>query len=92
MSTEKIVTMDQKDLDTVKKIKNEYNQLAFNLGQLEFEIDRFLTITNSLKKEKEELLDQRKKLYVGEEQLVDDFKKKYGPGQIDLEKGIYIKD
>jgi hypothetical protein len=71
MSEVKKLTAEE--LQSVKNIKIEYNELAIALGELEIEKSR--------------LLELRKDLYIRESSLAQQLQDKYGQGSINLDTG-----
>jgi len=61
------------ELQAVKDIKQEYNNLAFELGELEIK--------------KLQLIEIQKILASKENKLANDLTEKYGPGTINIETG-----
>ncbi len=61
------------ELQVIKDLKGEYNNLAFNLGDLELQ--------------KLILLEAQKELVNKEKQIAKQLQEKYGQGTIDLETG-----
>jgi hypothetical protein len=68
-----IKKLTAEELQSVKNIKIEYNELAMALGELEIEKSR--------------LLELRKDLYTRESSLAQQLQDKYGQGSINLDTG-----
>lgn len=68
-----VKTLTAEELQSVKNIKIEYNELAMALGELEIEKSR--------------LLELRKDLYTREGNLAQQLQDKYGQGSINLDTG-----
>lgn len=76
--------IEKKDLDRIKDIQNEYNQLIFDLGEFYFEklqVMKDLETKESFLKELEKDFNE-KNMY-----LTQELSQKYGNGKIDLESG-----
>lgn len=68
------------ELDQLKQIKFEYEGYIFQIGQIALELENLTDDKNKIK----QLID---KLRQKETNLAEDLFKKYGKGEIDLEKG-----
>ena len=65
--------LTSEELQTVKDIKQEYNTLVFELGELEIK--------------KLQLIETQKVLSNKEAKVANDLTEKYGPGTINIETG-----
>ena len=65
--------LTSEELQTVKDIKQEYNTLVFELGELEIK--------------KLQLIETQKVLSNKEAKVTNDLTEKYGPGTINIETG-----
>lgn len=68
------------ELEQLKQIKFEYEGYIFQIGQIALELENLTDDKNKIK----QLID---KLRQKETNLAEDLFKKYGKGEIDLEKG-----
>jgi len=68
------------ELDQLKQIKFEYEGYIFQIGQIALELENLTDDKNKIK----QLID---KLRQKETNLAEELFKKYGKGEIDLEKG-----
>lgn len=68
------------ELDQLKQIKFEFEGYIFQIGQIALELENLTDDKNKIK----QLID---KLRQKETNLAEDLFKKYGKGEIDLEKG-----
>jgi predicted transcriptional regulator len=74
--------LSNEELDSLKNLKEQYNQTALTLGRLELEI-------LNLAEEKEKIKQQFSDLKNQELELVNQIKTKYGEGSISLETGEF---
>ena len=74
--------LSNEELDSLKNLKEQYNQTALTLGRLELEI-------LNLAEEKEKIKQQFYDLKNQELELVNQIKTKYGEGSISLETGEF---
>lgn len=65
--------LTEEELNAVKQIKNEYTNLALNLGELELQ--------------KAELFNIQKQLFERENKLAKELSEKYGDGSINIDTG-----
>tara|TARA_R100001509_G_C4869635_1_gene216224 strand:- start:1160 stop:1414 length:255 start_codon:yes stop_codon:yes gene_type:complete len=82
MST--VVKLEEKELQNLKKLQNEGNEIQFALGQIEVS-------KNNLEKNKVSILEKLDKLQQKQTDLAKNLQEKYGEGNIDLEKGEFTK-
>ena len=78
MSEIKKLTVEE--LKSIKSLKQEYNNLAFALGELELQRE-------NINKERQRLLDIKDHLIKNEEELGKTLTDKYGTGSINIETG-----
>lgn len=79
--------IEDKDLERIKAIQNEYNQLIFNLGEFYFEklqVLKDFDEKESFLKELERDFDEKNM------NLTQELSQKYGNGKIDLDNGTII--
>jgi predicted transcriptional regulator len=74
--------LSNEELDSLKNLKEQYNQTALTLGRLELEV-------LNLAEEKEKIKQQFSDLKNQELELVNQIKTKYGEGSISLETGEF---
>jgi predicted transcriptional regulator len=75
--------LTNEELDSLKSLKEQYNQLALVLGRVELEILNLI-------EEKEKIKQQFSDLKNQELDLVDKIKTKYGEGSVSLETGEFL--
>jgi small-conductance mechanosensitive channel len=73
---------DKKEIEKIKKLRDELNQIIYQLGQL------FIN-KNKLKDLETQLTDDLKRLETEESNIAESLTKKYGKGSIDLETGTF---
>ncbi len=81
MSTTKL---SQEELQQLKDFQRSDNEITFALGQIELR-------KVFLEKEKQNLQNQYQSLLQNQEKVGKELQEKYGEGNIDLEKGEFIK-
>tara|TARA_R100000773_G_C4129575_1_gene61063 strand:+ start:101 stop:394 length:294 start_codon:yes stop_codon:yes gene_type:complete len=77
------VSFSQEELNEIKNLRSELNQITFQLGQLEINKIRILNTKDLLKKD---LVNLEKK----ESEIAKKLTNKYGKGSIDIETGTFI--
>jgi hypothetical protein len=75
--------LTNEELDSLKSLKEQYNQLALVLGRVELEILNLI-------EEKEKIKQQFSDVKNQELDLVDKIKTKYGEGSVSLETGEFL--
>tara|TARA_B110000967_G_C18357163_1_gene304140 strand:+ start:223 stop:474 length:252 start_codon:yes stop_codon:yes gene_type:complete len=81
MSTTKLL---QEELQKLKDFQRSENEITFSLGQIELR-------KVFLEKDKKNLQNQYQSLLQDQEKTGKELQEKYGEGNIDLEKGEFIK-
>ena len=81
MSTTKLL---QEELQKLKDFQSSENEITFSLGQIELR-------KVFLEKDKKNLQNQYQSLLQDQEKTGKELQEKYGEGNIDLEKGEFIK-
>ena len=84
--------IEQTDLDTIKKLREEYLTTTATVGQVEVEINVLSKRLDELKEYKTSLLDKYNELQQTEKTLVDTMQEKYGEGIMDIESGKFYTD
>jgi hypothetical protein len=74
--------LSNEELDSLKNLKEQYNQTSLTLGRIELEIFNLI-------EEKEKIKQQFFDLKNQELELVNQIKTKYGEGSISLETGEF---
>jgi hypothetical protein len=78
------IKLSPEELQALKKLQEDQNQLVIKFGQLEYEIQ-------SLELQKDKTIDQLNKLKEKEELIGNQLTNKYGNGSIDIESGYFTK-
>tara|TARA_R110001606_G_scaffold93690_2_gene208024 strand:+ start:1667 stop:1918 length:252 start_codon:yes stop_codon:yes gene_type:complete len=81
MSTTKLL---QEELQKLKDFQRSENEITFSIGQIELR-------KVFLEKDKKNLQNQYQSLLQDQEKTGKELQEKYGEGNIDLEKGEFIK-
>ena len=75
------------ELQTIKDMQAQYNKLVFELGSIEAQLQNVLSTKTMIETEKDNVLEDIKKLSEREKEVVVDLQSKYGIGNIDIETG-----
>ncbi len=78
--SEELKKLTTEELESVKSIRQEYNNLAISLGELELQ-------ASNIAREKQRLLDTHKQTIEKESELAKQLQEKYGAGSINIETG-----
>mgnify|MGYP000344165703 CR=1 FL=1 len=88
MDQENLKTSEEKlselELEQIEKVRKNNNEISNELGQISI-------MELQLKQRKEQAEEKFHKYSKEEEELGRDLMDKYGPGRIDIERGVYIK-
>ena len=74
----------QNQIQQLKELRTKTSDLTFLRGQIGIAED-------NIKRQLNELAEQFNELYKTESEISQDMFKKYGKGEVDLEKGTFIK-
>lgn len=76
------IKVTEEEINSVKVLQDKYTEIVARLGQLQLDKSRI----NQLETE---LLENFKQLQKDEESIVTEMNTKYGPGQLDVESGLF---
>ena len=85
MSEVKKLTTEE--LQQIKEMQAQYNKFVFDLGSIEAQLQNILSAKFTAEMEKNNVLNDIKKLGDREKELVTTLQEKYGNGNIDIETG-----
>lgn len=77
--------LTKEEIGQVTKLREEFNNLTFSLGEIEMQI-------LNLNFQKESIKENFKKLQTQEQTVVSELENKYGKGTISLETGEFISN
>ena len=83
-----MIKVDEKDLQSVRDIRNNYQQVMLQLGQSELQINDLKSALDQVNQVKDNLLKRYEELKAAERTKMDELNKKYGAGNLNLESGI----
>jgi hypothetical protein len=86
MSDEKKV-LTAEELQQIKDMQQQYNKFVFELGSIEAQLQNILINKSLVETEKNNVLEDIKKLGERERELINGLQAKYGVGNIDIESG-----
>lgn len=75
------------ELQTIKEMQAQYNKSIFELGSIEAQLQNVYATETALETEKNNILEDIKKLSEREKDVVNNLQSKYGVGNIDIETG-----
>lgn len=75
------------ELQQIKDMQSQYNKFVFELGSIEAQLQNILTAKQAAETEKNNILEDIKKLGDREKELISILQEKYGNGNIDIETG-----
>ena len=84
IKTNESVNLTQEEIQQLKELRTKTSDLTFLRGQIGIAED-------NIKRQLNELAEQVNELYKTESEISQDMFKKYGKGEVDLEKGTFIK-
>jgi len=86
METKKIDTVD---MESIKTIRNKFNEVSTNLGYVSVDEYNATQQLNEIVSYKEQLFTSLDELKKEEQTIFDQLKEKYGDGQINIEEGTF---
>jgi len=86
METKKI---DKIDMESITKIRNQFNEFSMNLGFVSVDEHSANEQLKEIVKVKEQIFSSLAELKKEEQKLFDQLKEKYGDGQINIEEGTF---
>ena len=84
IKTNESVNLTQEEIQQLKDLRTKTNELTFLRGQIGIAED-------NIKRQLNELAEQFNSLYQTESELSKTMFDKYGKGEVDLDKGTFIK-
>ena len=84
IKTNESVNLTQEEIQQLKELRTKTSDLTFLRGQIGIAED-------NIKRQLNELAEQFNELYKTESEISQDMFKKYGKGEVDLEKDTFIK-
>ena len=85
MTATKETQFSKEELKQLQEVKDKYDALTIQLGQIELEQ---LVLTTS----KETIVTSFNELRITETQLANTLTEKYGKGQLNLETGVFVSE
>ena len=82
-----IKKLTTEELQQIKDLQSQYNKFIFELGSLEAQLQNVIATKSSIEDEKNNTLEDIKKLGEREKELVTTLQEKYGNGNINIETG-----
>jgi hypothetical protein len=89
MEEKQVIGIEQSDIDRIKKFRTEYTEIVSQLGEVEAEILNAELVLENIKAVKNNLSDAFRKLRIDEKNLTEEFQKKYGNGEFNIEEGTF---
>lgn len=80
--------LEEAELKSITDLQKQYNHLILKIGSIEANLHVILSQKQELEKEKNQFFNELNKINEAEKNLVEILEKKYGSGDIDVEKGI----
>ena len=89
MNEKQVISIETEDIDKIKKFREDYAGVIGKLGEVEVEILNAEMVLEKVNAVKDNLIESFKKLRLEEKNLTDEFQKKYGNGEFDIEEGTF---
>jgi len=83
--------LKDEEIQPIRDLRTEYNSIIYRLGQLKLQIHDIQRAKNKLEEEEREFLKKYESAAEREKNILDELYKKYGNGEIDSDRGIFIK-
>jgi hypothetical protein len=85
--SEEIKKLTEEEIKQIKEMQAKYNQFVFELGSIEVQLQNVNATKSAIETEKNNIVEDIKKLGEREKELIDALKGKYGEGSINIETG-----
>ena len=85
--SEEIKKLTEEEIKQIKEMQAKYNQFVFELGSIEVQLQNVNTTKSAIETEKNNIVEDIKKLGEREKELVKTLQEKYGNGNINIETG-----
>ena len=89
MSEKQVTKIDEKDIERVKKFRNDFADITAKIGEIEVERLNAEMILRNIEEAKDNLSDKFKSMRNEEVEITNEFKEKYGNGEFDIENGTF---
>tara|TARA_B100001057_G_scaffold385932_1_gene392783 strand:+ start:461 stop:760 length:300 start_codon:yes stop_codon:yes gene_type:complete len=89
MSEKQVTKIDEKDIERVKKFRNDFADITAKIGEIEVERLNAEMILRNIEEAKDNLSDTFKSMRNEEVEITNEFKEKYGNGEFDIENGTF---
>jgi len=85
--SEEIKKLTEEEIKQIKEMQAKYNQFVFELGSIEVQLQNVNATKSAIETEKDNIVEDIKKLGEREKELIEALKEKYGEGSINIETG-----
>jgi len=86
----KEIKLDEKEIKEVRELREAITRLSFDFGRIKIEMLGAKAKVLSLEKLEEDKTNEYNGKVKMEEKIVEKLNKKYGKGQVDIAKGIFV--
>ena len=86
----KEIKLDEKEIKEVRELRESITRLSFDFGRIKIEMLGAKAKVLSLEKLEEDKINEYNGKVKMEEKIVEKLNKKYGKGQVDITKGIFV--
>ena len=84
-----IIKVEEKELQDVRDLRNNYQQIIVQLGQIELQLNDLNSAAKQVQHSKDELLTRYEELKISERSKLEELNKKYGIGDLNVETGVF---
>lgn len=89
---EKQVRIKDEELNQIRQVRAKYEQIMFQLGQVDIQLHDAKKQVSALEKQRETLYSQYEETQQNEQNLFNNLQKTYGEGTINIDNGILTKE
>jgi len=83
------IKLEEAELKEIQELRQNYQQIMFQLGQAELQLNDLKSVIADLEKTKTDLFSKYASLKQDEQNKLNALNKKYGIGTLNLETGIF---
>jgi hypothetical protein len=84
-----VINIDEKDIAKVKEFRTEFAEVTARIGEIEVERLNAVMILENITAAQSNLSDKFRSLRSGEREITEEFQKKYGEGEFNIEEGTF---
>tara|TARA_R110000824_G_scaffold315956_1_gene503114 strand:+ start:1619 stop:1909 length:291 start_codon:yes stop_codon:yes gene_type:complete len=86
----KEIKLDDKEIKEIRELRESVTRLSFDFGRIKIDLINARARLLSIEKMEDDKMNEYNGKTKMEEKIVEKLNKKYGKGQVDITKGIFV--